>query len=436
VRKEERRGCGYVRTCEWRSENAASHPRLFREPRGGYGTTSTGFQTRVRQHRFSDPSDATQYRAPAFFTSAAAAAGEFTLGLGVAGLFIYALMASKPKGQKKKEEGGKAGSGSGADGVKAASGAAGDGVALLPPRPAGRGASVGVTSGDSLEICGPTTPLCHGLEESNGGVVADHSTASVAAPGEDGHGAPAREGELHAPAASLGGAFSVIVVDARRGDPLSMTYALPLVASFDGPAVATTSAALLNRCSSDGGISTTAVAESGGGVHPPTASQRRMSRWRAVAHRLHAACVTHADALDIALMLTGMAVTALGCIVVAPGSGASGGVPLPRLAAGLTLVWSIGAPIVDVLCVSCFSVLLSRLGKEAHLGSRQAVWMGWISAAGSVGRIVYPLTISLFTLPGTLLLSAASAGACVLAIVTFYASSRRARAAVSAARRG
>ena len=58
-----------------------------------------------------------------------------------------------------------------------------------------------------------------------------------------------------------------------------------------------------------------------------------------------------------------------------------------QLTTGFVLMWSIAGPIADVLTVSLYSVLLTTL----DLRSKTASSMAWITAAGSLGRIVFPL---------------------------------------------
>ncbi|KAI8588376.1 major facilitator superfamily domain-containing protein [Geranomyces variabilis] len=54
---------------------------------------------------------------------------------------------------------------------------------------------------------------------------------------------------------------------------------------------------------------------------------------------------------------------------------------------GMTLIWSIGSPICQTLTVSMFSKML---------GSRpQGSLIGWITTAGSIGRIVFPALVSI-----------------------------------------
>lgn len=155
-----------------------------------------------------------------------------------------------------------------------------------------------------------------------------------------------------------------------------------------------------------GGDSGVAVAP-----HAERAHSRPLLAW------LAAVAASRADALDVALLLGGLAITAGGCALVAPGANAPDGVPMPRLVAGLALVWSVGAPLVDVLAVSCLSVLVSR----AAPGSSQAGMLGAVSVAGSVGRIGYPLLFGVAGVGGTLAAAAGSACAAGLAVAALYA---------------
>ena len=54
-----------------------------------------------------------------------------------------------------------------------------------------------------------------------------------------------------------------------------------------------------------------------------------------------------------------------------------------QLSLGTVLTWSIGGPIADIISTTMFSVIVSS--KKAGL------WMGWNTAAGSMGSIVLPM---------------------------------------------
>jgi hypothetical protein len=131
----------------------------------------------------------------------------------------------------------------------------------------------------------------------------------------------------------------------------------------------------------------------------------------------------HAVELDVLLLFVLLALTLAGGVLVAPldWAGRRGlaelTVPLDRLAAGMAALWSLGAPICDVLAVSLFSVIYSSL----RPGSSQAAYMGYVSAAGSVGRILYPATSGVFGLSGDYLFVVATSALSVAASAVFYA---------------
>jgi len=74
-----------------------------------------------------------------------------------------------------------------------------------------------------------------------------------------------------------------------------------------------------------------------------------------------------------------------GCIVLIPvGRFAQN---IVRFTIGTFFIWTVGSPITQTLVLSSFSKIL---------GSQpQGLWMGWIGAAGSVGRIVFPIIAGL-----------------------------------------
>lgn len=130
----------------------------------------------------------------------------------------------------------------------------------------------------------------------------------------------------------------------------------------------------------------------------------------------HAWAARHALWLDSQLLLASLACTAVGAAFCVP-LGAPVG--LPRLSLGMALVWSVGAPIADVLAVSCYSVLLSRFRGSA--ATSQASAMGAVSAAGSMGRIAYPPLVSLLTLAGCWAATAATCAAAAASTWLFFA---------------
>jgi hypothetical protein len=109
-----------------------------------------------------------------------------------------------------------------------------------------------------------------------------------------------------------------------------------------------------------------------------------------LAARIAAWMSAHADELDVLLLMVSLALTLAGGVLVAPldWSGASGlrevAVGLDRLTAGMAMLWSLGAPICDVLAVSMFSVIYSSV----RPGSSQAAYMVRVLVErGARGRV-------------------------------------------------
>ena len=141
---------------------------------------------------------------------------------------------------------------------------------------------------------------------------------------------------------------------------------------------------------------------------------------------LIAAAAERASEVDVVLLLAGLAVSAFGAIIVASGSGsiaaaaaASSGSSLASLSIGMGLLWSLGAPVVDILTVSIFSQMLSGLS----VGSAQARLMGFVSAAGALGRILLPLFIAVpgLGLHGAWAVAATLTALSLLLVCYFYA---------------
>jgi len=125
-----------------------------------------------------------------------------------------------------------------------------------------------------------------------------------------------------------------------------------------------------------------------------------------------------ADELDVLLLLASLALTAAGAGVLGLGGASAGGgrdLSLAELSAGLVLLWSLAAPVADVLSVSCLSVALSAVAPGS-----QALLMGYLSAGGSVGRILWPLGVAALGRGVSSMLSAASALACAAAVAALY----------------
>lgn len=119
--------------------------------------------------------------------------------------------------------------------------------------------------------------------------------------------------------------------------------------------------------------------------------------------------------LDVWLAVAMLLLTSIGMSLMAPYQGSPP--PLARLSFGLVLVWSVAAPVLDVLTVSCFSVLHSKVNGS---GSGQARYMGYLSAAGAVGRITFPAMIAAFSLAGVLIASAVVSALCAVVTVCFF----------------
>jgi len=79
---------------------------------------------------------------------------------------------------------------------------------------------------------------------------------------------------------------------------------------------------------------------------------------------------------DLSLLLFSCLATGCGALVLAHPWAAP--FNLTSLSAGAMLVWSVGAPIADVVATSCFSMVIA--------GKAQGKWMGFITMAGSLGE--------------------------------------------------
>ena len=120
-----------------------------------------------------------------------------------------------------------------------------------------------------------------------------------------------------------------------------------------------------------------------------------------LAARIAAWMSAHADELDVLLLMVSLALTLAGGVLVAPldWSGASGlrevAVGLDRLTAGMAMLWSLGAPICDVLAVSMFSVIYSsvRPGSSRSMTTAALASVAWphsgISTSGVNQRSRY-----------------------------------------------
>jgi hypothetical protein len=152
-----------------------------------------------------------------------------------------------------------------------------------------------------------------------------------------------------------------------------------------------------------------------------TGKKKRPIRcWRRFRRRIHewydfARC--SANEIDVWLILFSLVLGIVGDIVDIPNYNNTPPISRATLFGGTTLVWSLSAPIVDVLAVSCYSVLVTKvLGKGS-----QATQMGYISAAGSIGRIAFPFLIDALSLGWSLIISSITAGLCFVGTVLLYA---------------
>lgn len=93
-------------------------------------------------------------------------------------------------------------------------------------------------------------------------------------------------------------------------------------------------------------------------------------------------CQRNALEYDNVLLLFSQILSVIALIMIAPSN-----VSLMQLSIGYLLIWSTAGPVADILTVSLYSVLLTNL----NLNSKVASSMAWITAAGSLGRILFPL---------------------------------------------
>ena len=125
---------------------------------------------------------------------------------------------------------------------------------------------------------------------------------------------------------------------------------------------------------------------------------------------------------DLSLLVGSSVATAVGALVLAhpwPGDHS-----MATLTSGAVLVWSVGAPVADVVATSCFSLVVA--------GKAQGRYMGLLTMAGSVGRIVLPLVTVASSAQAALLLSTALTAAGVPAVLAYKAFKARREAAAAA----
>jgi MFS family permease len=125
-------------------------------------------------------------------------------------------------------------------------------------------------------------------------------------------------------------------------------------------------------------------------------------------------CASFAIEYDSLLLIASQVITAGGLVLLAlPVASVS----LDMTTAGFVLVWSLAGPVADVLTVSMYSVLLSDLGLREQVARSMAT----ITAAGSVGRIVFPLLFSVTSQADVLAAGAAVSVACAVLALAYVA---------------
>lgn len=151
-----------------------------------------------------------------------------------------------------------------------------------------------------------------------------------------------------------------------------------------------------------------AATTSGPSILPPAsahtnASSSTCARWAASAQSLRAFIQRHIQVIESGLLIASLTICGLGAFICAPTVGTSS---LTRLTVGFALIWSIGSPVADILAASMFAVVV------AGNGGRQGPAMGWISAAGSMGRILFPLMFGFMGHPAMMCFSGIACLAC------------------------
>jgi MFS family permease len=149
-----------------------------------------------------------------------------------------------------------------------------------------------------------------------------------------------------------------------------------------------------------------------GAIHGPRETDREGSssggrRVRRLAVACWSKCGPQADP---PLLLASLIVTAVGaalaCVPLTPAS-------LPTLTAAFVLIWSVGAPVSDVLAASLYSAMATDAGQS------QGSVMGYITAAGSLGRIAFPLMFGIMPRAATMAFAALASIACAVALAVY-----------------
>lgn len=133
--------------------------------------------------------------------------------------------------------------------------------------------------------------------------------------------------------------------------------------------------------------------------------------------RLQWAWARCGPAADPWLLVMALLVSATGALLASPAPKAGNGLPL--MTAGFALIWSVGAPVADILGASMYSVLVTEAG------GKQGRAMGWITAAGSLGRITFPLIFSFMSHSVTLIFAGVVCVLCAAALVPYVRKVKR-----------
>jgi MFS family permease len=136
--------------------------------------------------------------------------------------------------------------------------------------------------------------------------------------------------------------------------------------------------------------------------------------------RVWQSCTSHAKQWDVYLLIASQVITAVGSSILMI---RDGGDSLVRVIVAAVLVRSLAAPMADTLAVSLFSAVVT------DSGGRQGKMMAWISGAGSVGRIVFPL---LTEVEPTKAVFGCAAGASLLCALSMWLYNQRANATINA----
>ncbi|CAF1522185.1 unnamed protein product [Adineta steineri] len=89
------------------------------------------------------------------------------------------------------------------------------------------------------------------------------------------------------------------------------------------------------------------------------------------------------------LLEISLALGFIGCLVMINQSGDLNNI---ELTIGMVLIWSLSSPICQTVIVSSTTCKIKELG----LQQQQARMMGWMTASGSIGRIILPLIAGAF----------------------------------------